>query len=130
MLMLLSVHVTIVLFLVLAGKFRPDYGLLLELHALALVALSYHCKNILVISTIFWSSQLHADVCVTHYKTSKGCFLFESKVEKLLSYIYRIFLQKAYSYLVTLLPFLPATKALLQGQMCRIKETPTSHEML
>ena len=22
-------------------------------------------------------------VCVTHYKTSKGCFLFESKVEKL-----------------------------------------------
>ena len=29
-----SVHVTRVLFLVLAGKFRPDYGLLLELHAL------------------------------------------------------------------------------------------------
>ena len=41
MLMLLCVHVTRVLFLVLAGKFRPDYGLLLELHALTLVARSY-----------------------------------------------------------------------------------------
>ena len=30
-----------------------------------------------------------------------------SVVEKLLSHIYKIFLQKAYSYLVTLLPFLP-----------------------
>ena len=30
-----------------------------------------------------------------------------SVVEKLLSHIYRMFLQKAYSYLVTLLPFLP-----------------------
>ena len=39
--MLLSVHVTSVLFLVLAGKFHPDYGLLLELHALTLVARSY-----------------------------------------------------------------------------------------
>ena len=36
MLMLLNVHVTRVLFLVLAG-IRPDYGLLLELHALTLV---------------------------------------------------------------------------------------------
>ena len=45
MLMLLSVHVTRVLFLVLAGnsggKFCPDYGFLLELHALTLVARSY-----------------------------------------------------------------------------------------
>ena len=42
MLMLPSVHVTRVLFLVLAGNsFCPDYGLLLELHALTLVACSY-----------------------------------------------------------------------------------------
>ena len=41
MLMLLCVHVTSVLFLVLAGKFRPDYGFLLELHALTVVARSY-----------------------------------------------------------------------------------------
>ena len=40
--MLLCVHVTRVLFLVLAGKFCPDYGLLLlELHTLTLVARSY-----------------------------------------------------------------------------------------
>ena len=35
-------HLTNVLFIVLAGiKFCPDYGLLLELHALTLVARSY-----------------------------------------------------------------------------------------
>ena len=52
MLMLLSVHVTRVLFLILAGKFRPDYGLLLELHALTLVARSYA----LLLSVISWVS--------------------------------------------------------------------------
>ena len=41
MLMLLCVHVTRVLFLVLAGNFALYYGLLLELHALTLVARSY-----------------------------------------------------------------------------------------
>ena len=41
MLMLLCVHVIRVLFLALAGKFRPDYGLPLELHTLTLVARSY-----------------------------------------------------------------------------------------
>ena len=41
MLMLLSVHVTSVLFLVRFNNFRPDYGLLLELQALTLVARSY-----------------------------------------------------------------------------------------
>ena len=49
MIMLLSVHATSVLFLVLVEKFRPDYGLVLELHALTLVAhsyaLLYHCKG-------------------------------------------------------------------------------------
>ena len=39
MLMLLCMHVTSVLFL--KGKFCPDYRLLLELHALTLVARSY-----------------------------------------------------------------------------------------
>ena len=40
--MLLSVHVTRVLFICSTGeKFCPDYGLLLELHALTLVARSY-----------------------------------------------------------------------------------------
>ena len=42
MLMLLCVHVTRVLFLVLAGNFALTmYGLLLELHTLTLVARSY-----------------------------------------------------------------------------------------
>ena len=41
MLMLLCVHMTRVLFFSTGGKFRPDYGLLLELHALTLVARSY-----------------------------------------------------------------------------------------
>ena len=40
--MLLSVHVTSVLFL---EYFRPDYGLLLELHALTLVTCSYAFLN-------------------------------------------------------------------------------------
>ena len=39
--MLLCVHVTSVLFLVLAEKFRPDYELLLELNSLTLVTHSY-----------------------------------------------------------------------------------------
>ena len=41
MLMLLSVHMTSVLFFSTGGKFHSDYGLLLELHALTLVAHSY-----------------------------------------------------------------------------------------
>ena len=41
MLMLLSMHVTSVLFLVLFNNFHSDYGLLLELHALTLVARFY-----------------------------------------------------------------------------------------
>ena len=52
MLMLLSVHVTRVLFLVLAGKFCPDYGLLLELHALTLVARSYALLDQLTAVTV------------------------------------------------------------------------------
>ena len=39
--MLLSVHVTSILFLVWFNKFRPEYGLLLELHTLTLVACFY-----------------------------------------------------------------------------------------
>ena len=39
--MLLSMHVISVLFLVLARNSAPDYGLLLELHALTLVDRSY-----------------------------------------------------------------------------------------
>ena len=48
-------------------------------------------------------------VCMTRYNTSKGCFPFESKLKCSLeaSPSVRIFLQKAYSYLVTLLAFLP-----------------------
>ena len=41
MLMLLSVHVTSVLILVWFNNSAPDYGLLLELHTLTLVARSY-----------------------------------------------------------------------------------------
>ena len=41
MLMLLIVHMTSVLFLVRFDKFCPDYGPLLELHALTLVAHPY-----------------------------------------------------------------------------------------
>ena len=48
MLMLLSVQVARVLFLVLARKFCPDYGLLLALHALTLVARSYALLSIII----------------------------------------------------------------------------------
>jgi len=41
MLMLLSVHVNSFLFLVQFNNFHPDYGLLLELHDLTLVARSF-----------------------------------------------------------------------------------------
>ena len=48
--MLLSIHVTSVLFLVLAGKSHPDYGLLLELHVLTLVT---HCYALLFLVIVF-----------------------------------------------------------------------------
>ena len=51
MLMLLSVHVTSVLFLVQLNNFALDYGLLLELHTLTLVARSY---VLLVQCTFCW----------------------------------------------------------------------------
>ena len=66
----------------------------------------YTVKTLWLLQPYFGHLSCMPDVCVTHYKTSEGCFLFESKLKKLLSHIYRIFLQKAYSYLVTLLPFL------------------------
>ena len=72
--------------------------------------LNYTVKTFWLLQPYFGHLSCMPDVCVTHYKTSKGCFLLNqslSVVEKLLSHIYRIFLQKAYSYLVTLLPFLP-----------------------
>ena len=43
-----------------------------------------HCTNVWVTSTMFWSSQLHACCVCDTLQTSKGIFLFESKVEKLL----------------------------------------------
>ena len=78
----------------------------------------------LVTSTKFWSSQLHACCVRDALQTSKGIFLFESKLKcsREASPSMRIFLQKAgYSYLVTHLAILPqpCNQALLQGQMCR-----------
>ena len=68
--MLLCVHVTRVLFLVLAGKFRPDYGLLLELHALTLVARSYalllgymHVADRSSTLTVVWRENFSVWVC-------------------------------------------------------------------
>ena len=88
---------------------------------------SVHCKNILVTSTIFWSSQLHAWCCVTHYKLQRvASCLHKCSWEAPLSLgsSYRkpiaIWLHFCHFY------HNHATKALLQGQMCRIKETPTS----
>ena len=68
---------------------------------------SYHCKNIWVTETIFWSSQLHSYLlCAWHITNFKGMLaICLGVVEKAPSI--RIFLQKAYSYLVTLLAFLP-----------------------
>ena len=63
MLMLLSVHVTRVLFLVLHGrKFRPDYGLLLELHALTLVAILMRS----------WFPRLSKVLCNTAFDNKQG----------------------------------------------------------
>ena len=73
------------------------------------MAVHSNCKNIWVTSIIFWSSQVHA--CCVHntLQNLKGCFLFESKLKFCweASPLIRIFLQKVYSYLVTLLAFLP-----------------------
>ena len=44
-------------------------------------AVRMHCKNVWVTSTIFWSSQLHACCVRDTLQTSKGCFLFESKLK-------------------------------------------------
>ena len=62
MLMLLCVHVTGVLFLVLAGKFCPDYGLLLELHTVTLVDHSYVCA-------------LDLHTCTQHAHTRPECII-------------------------------------------------------
>ena len=60
MLLLLSVHVTSVLFLVLAGgKFHPDHGLLLELHALILVARSYVLLTLATAAEMISKPQCH-----------------------------------------------------------------------
>ena len=79
---------------------------------------------------MFWSSQLHACCVCDTLQTSKKCFLFESKLKCSweASPSMSIFLQKAYSYFIIHLAFLPlpSNQALLQEQMCRIKETPTS----
>ena len=42
---------------------------------------NFHCKNIWVTSTMFWSSQLHACCVCDTLGTSKGCLLFESKLK-------------------------------------------------
>ena len=56
MLMLLSVHVTSVLFLVRFNNFALTMGLLLELHALTLVARSYALLHD-VMSILLWSTE-------------------------------------------------------------------------
>ena len=60
--------------------------------------------NIWVTSTVLWSSQLHASCVCNTLQTSKGCFLFGSKL-KCSWEASPIFLQNTYSYLVTLLVF-------------------------
>ena len=94
-------------------------------------------KNIWVTSTLFWSSQLHA-CCVDdtlHNFKRDGSYLNQSLsvLEKLLSQLgfftktfIAIWLHSWHLYQY----HKHATKALLQGQICRIKETPTSPEML
>ena len=53
MLMLLSVHVTRVLFLVMAGKFHPDYGLL---HCVYVQTMTSHLKHSTSTSCICYTS--------------------------------------------------------------------------
>ena len=52
------------------GKFRPDYGLLLELHALTLVACSYA-----LLYMIMGRSKVHVYIgFLVHYFTNIYCF--------------------------------------------------------
>ena len=112
----------------------PNVHLLQKIFHMLITLL--HCKNIWVTSTILWLSQLHACcVCDTSGEAT-SLILNQSVVEKLLPSLnfkhwsvacllcawhdtkecfllikaspsMRIFLQKAYRYLVTLLAFLP-----------------------
>ena len=83
MLMLLCVHVTRVLFLVLVGNFALDYGLLLELHTLTLVASSY-VLLVQVISCWFLEHQQPLRLEVIYYKQQQvfmNIDIFAEKVE-------------------------------------------------
>ena len=73
------------------------------------VPLVYTVKTFGLLQPYFGHLSCMVAVCMTHYNTSKRCFLFESKLKcsREASPSVRIFLQKAYSYLVTLLAFLP-----------------------
>ena len=46
-----------------------------------LVTKSYTVKTFWLLQPYFGHLSCMPDVCVTHYKTSKGCFLFESKLK-------------------------------------------------
>ena len=44
----------------------------------------YTVKTFWLLQPYFGHLSCMPDVCVTHYKTSKGCFLFESKLKCIL----------------------------------------------
>ena len=91
-----------------------------------------YCKNVWVTSTIFWSSQLHACCVRDTLQNFKRMLPIWIKAWEASPPV-RIFLQKAdTAYWLHSWHYYHnhAAKALLQGQMCRIKETPTPSEML
>ena len=72
MVMLLSVHVTRVLFFYTVQYFRPDYGLLLELHTLTLVAHSYALLLTVVHVYVYTACAVYVTIFSTGGKVQLG----------------------------------------------------------
>ena len=89
-----------------------------------------HCKNIWVTTTIFWSSQLHACGLYGILQNFKRMLVVEKLLSQLGSSNRKSIAIWLHSWHFYHKYANKRNKALLQGQMFWIKETPTSPEMV
>ena len=111
---------------------QKDYKLdFIRTHPVYCINLSMSCntvKTFVLLQPYFGHLSCMPVVCMIHYKTSKGCFLFESKLKCSWEVFPSIRISIAFWLHSWHLYHNHATKTLLQGQMCRIKGTPISPE--
>ena len=78
---------------------------------------SYTVKTSGLLQPYFGHLSCMPVVCMTHYKTSKECFLFESKVEELVPHLGSSYRKPICSYLVTLLQPRHSSRSRCVGSM-------------